>query len=310
MDDARRHRPQTCGRIGSLERIPALRMSRNRPTGRAFVLLSGVAAVAAAAWGVSIVAPAQAETAAGEHPTELTGIDRARAYDSDAHAEGAQTATSVCDAQRLKAAKAKNPALEIVIPPEFDRQFPSLAACESHDLAWDEEAEGPMQPIPFSNAHHAGMYEIECLYCHSGTDRSQAAGMPSVELCMGCHANFPKEYDELEGIQILKKHWEEKTPVGADPPPARARPVPAQPAHLGRTRLQHLSRLGGRARRGSPQAAAGARHEMVGLRPPDPEARNGLVHQVPPTGRGVAGLPHLSLLGAGRTCLSWIVEVF
>lgn len=177
------------------------------------MLLSGVAAVAAAAWGVSIVAPAQAETAAGEHPTELTGIDRARAYDSDAHAEGAQTATSVCDAQRLKAAKAKNPALEIVIPPEFDRQFPSLAACESHDLAWDEEAEGPMQPIPFSHAHHAGMYEIECLYCHSGTDRSQAAGMPSVELCMGCHANFPKEYDELEGIQILKKHWEEKTPV-------------------------------------------------------------------------------------------------
>jgi hypothetical protein len=37
--------------------------------------------------------------------------------------------------------------------------------------------------------------------------------MPSVELCMGCHANFPAEYDQLEGIQILKQHWEEKTPV-------------------------------------------------------------------------------------------------
>jgi hypothetical protein len=134
-----------------------------------------------------------------------------------AHAEGSSggnlRATSVCDAHRLKALKADDPHLEIEIPPEFDKQFPTLNACDSHDAAWDPEAPGPMQPIPFSHKHHAGEFGIDCQYCHSGTDRSRAAGVPSVELCMGCHAQFPLEYDELEGIQILKKHWKEKQPI-------------------------------------------------------------------------------------------------
>ena len=99
------------------------------------------------------------------------------------------------------------------LPPEFDQDFPSYEACLSHELAWDEEAPGPNQPIPFSHLHHAGRYEIECLYCHQGTDRSQAAGVPSVELCMGCHENFPAEYDEMEGIRILKQYWAEREPI-------------------------------------------------------------------------------------------------
>jgi hypothetical protein len=122
-------------------------------------------------------------------------------------------ATSVCDAQRLKAAQVEKPGLNVEIPPEFNKQWPSLDACESHDATWDEDAEGPLQPIPFSHKHHAGDFEIDCMYCHSGTDRSRAAGMPSVEVCMGCHTQFPKEYDELEGIQILKQHWAEKKPI-------------------------------------------------------------------------------------------------
>jgi hypothetical protein len=122
-------------------------------------------------------------------------------------------ASSVCEAQELKAAKEADPHLEIDIPTEFDRPFPTLEACRSHEAAWDEEAEGPMQPIPFSHKHHAGDWGIECLYCHSGTDESRAAGVPSVELCMGCHEQFPAEYDELEGIQILKKHWTEQRAI-------------------------------------------------------------------------------------------------
>jgi hypothetical protein len=122
-------------------------------------------------------------------------------------------ATSVCDAHRLKALQEEDPDLVIEIPAEFDKQFPSATACESHDAAWDVEAPGPMQPIPFSHKHHAGEFGIDCQYCHSGTDMSRTAGVPSVEVCMGCHSQFPKEYDELEGIQILKKHWEEKKPI-------------------------------------------------------------------------------------------------
>lgn len=130
-----------------------------------------------------------------------------------ARADEPLRANSVCEAQELKARKAEDPSLEIEIPAQFDVLFPSLSACRSHELAWDEDAPGPNQPIPFSHRHHAGEFQIECLYCHAGTDRSPVAGVPSVELCMGCHAQFPAEYDELEGIQILKRHWEEREPI-------------------------------------------------------------------------------------------------
>jgi hypothetical protein len=143
-------------------------------------------------------------TAALMLPGVRGGEGQAKAARSDV-----VVAESVCEAHELRARKREDPHLEIEIPREFDRPYPSESACRSHELAWDEDAPGPQQPIPFSHAHHAGEYEIPCLYCHSGTDRSRAAGVPSVELCMGCHSQFAKEYDELEGIQILKQHWEE-----------------------------------------------------------------------------------------------------
>jgi len=122
-------------------------------------------------------------------------------------------AGSVCEAHELRAQQEDDPNLEIEIPTEFDKKWPSANACQSAIAAWDPEAPGPMQPIPFSHKHHAGEFEIDCLYCHTGTDKSQAAGVPSVEVCMGCHAQFPPEYDQIEGIRILKQHWEEKKPI-------------------------------------------------------------------------------------------------
>jgi len=122
-------------------------------------------------------------------------------------------AGSVCEAHELRALAAEKPSMILEIPPEFAGQWPSRSACESARLAWDPEAPGPIQPIPFSHKHHAGEFGIDCQYCHSGTDRSPAAGVPSVELCMGCHAQFPASYDEIEGIRILKEHWEERKPI-------------------------------------------------------------------------------------------------
>jgi len=87
----------------------------------------------------------------------------------------------------------------------------SDAAVEAQRLASDESLPGPKQPIPFSHALHAGQYQIPCLYCHTGTDRSRMAGVPSVETCMGCHAQFGSD---LEGVQDLKKkYWDEKKPI-------------------------------------------------------------------------------------------------
>jgi len=122
-------------------------------------------------------------------------------------------AKSVCEAQELKARLAADPGLAIQIPPEFDKAYPSLDACRSAAAAWDASTPGPIQPIPFSHKHHAGKFGIDCQYCHSGTDRSRDAGVPSVALCMGCHSQFPSEYDQIEGIRILKQHWEQKQTI-------------------------------------------------------------------------------------------------
>jgi hypothetical protein len=130
-----------------------------------------------------------------------------------ASADQPLTAHSVCEAQELKARKAENPDLQIVIPAEYDKPFPSLAACRSYAAASDPNAPGPLQPIAFSHKHHAGTYQIPCLYCHTGTDRSRYAGVPSVQVCMGCHSKFPAEYDELKGIQVLKTHWKEQKSI-------------------------------------------------------------------------------------------------
>lgn len=48
--------------------------------------------------------------------------------------------------------------------------------------------EGPEQPIAFYHSVHAGENAIPCMYCHQTADRSEDAGIPSVALCVGCHA--------------------------------------------------------------------------------------------------------------------------
>lgn len=125
----------------------------------------------------------------------------------------ALVANSVCEAHKLKALQAESPEIQIEIPPEFNIPWPTLGACLSHAAAEDEAAPGPLQPIQFSHKHHSGRYGIDCHYCHTGTDRAPMAGVPSVQLCMGCHAQFPPSYDELEGIRTLKQYWERQEPV-------------------------------------------------------------------------------------------------
>jgi hypothetical protein len=43
------------------------------------------------------------------------------------------------------------------------------------------------QPIPFSHALHAGGLGMDCRYCHSTVERAASAGLPTAELCLGCH---------------------------------------------------------------------------------------------------------------------------
>jgi hypothetical protein len=139
------------------------------------------------------------------------GLSAERAGASSADA---LVARSVCEAHELEARKAEDPSLNIEIPPEFASPWPTRAACLSYQAASNPDTPGLVQPIPFSHKHHAGLYQIDCLYCHSGTDRSRAAGVPSVAMCMGCHGQFPPTYDtEFEGIRNLKGYWERQESI-------------------------------------------------------------------------------------------------
>lgn len=46
---------------------------------------------------------------------------------------------------------------------------------------------GPRQPLAFSHRIHAGQNQIACQYCHAGVRSSTAAGIPSLQRCIGCH---------------------------------------------------------------------------------------------------------------------------
>lgn len=45
----------------------------------------------------------------------------------------------------------------------------------------------PTQPIYFSHKVHAGINQINCLYCHNGAWESKHAGIPTMNVCMNCH---------------------------------------------------------------------------------------------------------------------------
>lgn len=48
----------------------------------------------------------------------------------------------------------------------------------------------PRQPIAFSHKIHAGQYEIECNYCHTGALKGKQANIPSANICMNCHTQI------------------------------------------------------------------------------------------------------------------------
>jgi len=55
-------------------------------------------------------------------------------------------------------------------------------------LPGDNQGYEPAQPIAYSHRLHAGDLKIECMYCHSGADKSRHAGIPAMSVCMNCHS--------------------------------------------------------------------------------------------------------------------------
>lgn len=63
-----------------------------------------------------------------------------------------------------------------------------------------QQGYAPDQPIAFSHKLHAGMYEIDCNYCHNGVNRGKSATIPAANVCMNCHNAIKIQSPEIKKI--------------------------------------------------------------------------------------------------------------
>ena len=56
------------------------------------------------------------------------------------------------------------------------------------------------QPINFPHNVHVQQYKIDCQYCHADARRSEYAGLPSVERCLGCHKIVAADRPEIKKL--------------------------------------------------------------------------------------------------------------
>lgn len=72
------------------------------------------------------------------------------------------------------------------------------------------------QPIDFPHAIHVNEAAVglDCAFCHRGVNDSADAGVPALELCMGCHAVIPSA-DRPELAKLVDA-FESNTPIDWD----------------------------------------------------------------------------------------------
>lgn len=63
-----------------------------------------------------------------------------------------------------------------------------------------QQGYAPTQPIPFSHKLHAGQYQIDCQYCHTGATKGKSATIPSASTCMNCHNTIKRGSPEIQKI--------------------------------------------------------------------------------------------------------------
>ena len=66
------------------------------------------------------------------------------------------------------------------------------------------------QPIAFTHYRHVTVLGMDCQYCHTYARESNYAGVPPVEMCMGCHTHVRTESPQ---IMQLTEYWENDEPV-------------------------------------------------------------------------------------------------
>ena len=70
--------------------------------------------------------------------------------------------------------------------------------------------EPAIQPIAFSHTDHVNRVGLDCQTCHVYARRSPVAGIPSVEVCAGCHRQVLSDQPEIQKVLAF---WESKQPI-------------------------------------------------------------------------------------------------
>lgn len=61
----------------------------------------------------------------------------------------------------------------------------------------------PDQPIPFSHKRHVTENGIQCMYCHTGVEKSKHASVPSMNVCMNCHSVVAPDSPHIKKLKEL-----------------------------------------------------------------------------------------------------------
>jgi mono/diheme cytochrome c family protein len=77
-----------------------------------------------------------------------------------------------------------------------------------------QQGYAPKQPIAFSHKIHAGQYEIDCKYCHTGVMKGKSATIPSINICMNCHNQIKSGTNTGEGeIGKIVRAFNDNKPI-------------------------------------------------------------------------------------------------
>lgn len=144
----------------------------------AFVVLGGASAIVA--WrGLPVIpSPQEAEERAEGGDQEVPEGQGQTAEESAEYAQDQE------DAER---------------PPQWE-------AIDLHN----EATRGPLQPIPFNHRFHVTDLQIDCMYCHVGTEESVSGVVPALEVCMSCHRFAGTG---LPPVEELREYFDRGEPV-------------------------------------------------------------------------------------------------
>lgn len=94
----------------------------------------------------------------------------------------------------------------------------------------------PEQPIFYSHKVHAGVNQINCLYCHGGAQEGKHSNIPSVNVCMNCHMTineykgkeklYTADGEEVNGTAEIQKLYKYAGYTQGKPwDPSKAKPI-------------------------------------------------------------------------------------